>query len=72
MADIATAWTCGELALRQVQEPRTRFFDGLTTCTSEAQSRCRHKLQALAEALTITSPEAHQLAPHVDPMGASV
>ena len=66
-----TANTCLQTTAK-VQEKMTRFFDGLTNRTSEAQSRCRRKLQALAEALTITSPEAHQQSPHVDPIGVSV
>jgi len=66
-----TANTCLQTTAK-VQEKMTRFFDGLTNRTSEAQSRCRRKLQALAEALTITSPEAHQQSPHVDPLGVSV
>jgi len=66
-----TANTC--LATKaKVQEQMTHFFDGLTTRTAEAQSRCRRKLQALAEALTVTLPEAHQQTSHVDPIGASV
>jgi transposase len=66
-----TAHTClGTKA--KVQEQMTQFFDGLTTRTAEVQSRCRRTLQALAEAVTVTSPEAHQQAPHVDLIGASV
>ena len=55
-----------------VQQAMQRFFAGLTTRTTEVQSRCRRKLQALAEAVAIPSPESHQEAPHVDPIGASV
>ncbi len=35
-----------------VQEQVGRFFDGLTSRTAEVKTRCRTKLQALAEALT--------------------
>ncbi len=58
-----TANTClGTKA--QVQEQMAQFFAGLASRTVEAQSRCRRKLQALAE--------AHLQAPHVDLIGASV
>ena len=66
-----TANTCLDTKAK-VQENMTRFCDGLTTRTSEAKSRCRRKLQALAEALTSMSSEAHQQSPHVEPIGASV
>ena len=56
----------------QVQAKMTHFFDGLATRTAEVQSRCRRTLQALAEGITVMSPEAHQQASHVDLIGASV
>jgi len=66
-----TANTClGTKA--KVQEQMTRFFDGLTTRTAEVQSRCRSKLQALAEAVTTAAPELTQEVSHVDPICASV
>jgi transposase len=55
-----------------VQEKMTQFFAGLPRRTAEVQSRCRRKLQPLAEALpapTSVSPDAML---HVDPIGASV
>jgi len=65
-----TANTClGTTA--QVQEQLQRFFDGLSARTAEVQSRCRRKLQALAEAVPVPSPEGRQT-PHVDLIGASV
>jgi len=64
-----TANTClGTKA--KVQEKMAQFFDGLPDRTTEVQSRCRRKLQALAEALT-APPESHQDVPHVDLIGAS-
>jgi len=66
-----TANTClGTKA--KVQERMAHFFDGLAGRTAEVQSRCRRKLQALAETVILTSPEAHQHAPRVDLIGASV
>jgi len=66
-----TANTClGTKA--KVQERMAHFFDGLADRTAEVQSRCRRKPQALAETVILTSPEAHQHAPHVDLIGASV
>lgn len=66
-----TANTClGSKAA--VQERMQRFFAGLPTRIAEVQSRCRRKLQALAEALPLPSPDAHQEAPYVDLIGASV
>jgi len=55
-----------------VQEQMAQFFAGLPDRTAEVRSRCRRKLQALAEALLIPSPESHQETHHVDPIGASV
>ena len=55
-----------------VQERMQRFFAGLPGRASEVKSRCRRKLQALAEALAGPSPESHQEAPYVDPISASV
>ncbi len=54
------------------QEKITRFFAGLPTRTAEVQSRCRRKLQALAEALAAPVPESPHDLLHVDPIGASV
>jgi len=66
-----TANTClGTKA--QVQEKMAHFFAGLTTRTAEVQSRCRRKLQALAETVSLPVPASHQQALHVDPIGASV
>ncbi len=66
-----TANTClGTKA--KVQEQMGQFFDGLTSRTAEVQSRCRRKLQSLAEAVTVASPEAHQGTLHVALIGASV
>jgi transposase len=56
----------------KVQERMAHFFDGLTSRTAEVQSRCRRKLQALAEAVIVPSPGSHQGPLHVDPIGASV
>lgn len=55
-----------------VQKRKQRFFAGLTARVTEVQSRCRRKLQALAEALAAPSPEPHPAALHGDPIGASV
>jgi transposase len=55
-----------------VQAKMQEFFAGLTTRTTEVQSRCRRTLQALAEALADPSPESHPQSLHVDPIGASV
>jgi len=66
-----TANTClGSKAA--VQEQMQRFFAGLSDRTAEVQSRCRRKLQALAEALAAPVPESKHPALHVDPIGASV
>jgi len=66
-----TANTClGSKAA--VQEQMQRFFAGLPTRVAEVQSRCRRKLQALAEALAAPVPESNHEALHVDPIGASV
>ncbi len=55
-----------------VQERMQQFFAGLPARTAEVQSRCRRKLQALAEALVVPSLESHPETTHVDPIGASV
>ncbi len=55
-----------------VQEQMRQFFAGLPARVAEVQSRCRRKLQALAEALAVPSPESHPESHHVDPIGASV
>jgi len=47
----------------KVQEKMAHFFDGLKDRTAEVRSRCRRKLQALAETVNLTSPAAHQHAP---------
>jgi len=66
-----TANTC--LRTKAVlQERMQQFFAGLPARVAEVQSRCRRKLQALAEALVVPSLETHQETPHVDPIGASV
>ena len=66
-----TANTCLGTKAR-VQEQLQRFFAGLSARIPEVQSRCRRKRQALAAALFMPSPESHQEAPPVDPIGASV
>ncbi len=66
-----TANTCLGTKAR-VQERMAAFFAGLSGRTAEVRSRCRRKLQALAETVNLTSPEAHQQAPHVDLIGALV
>ncbi len=48
-----------------------QFFAGLATRTAEIQSRCRHKLHVLAEAVVAASPESLPEALHTDPIGAS-
>ncbi len=54
-----TANTClGSKAA--VQEQMQRFFVGLSARTAEVQSRCRRKLQALAEALVVPAAESPQ------------
>jgi transposase len=55
-----------------VQERMARFFAGLPSRTTEVRSRCRRKLQALAEAVVVPAPPSHPEALHVDPIGASV
>jgi hypothetical protein len=35
------------------------FFAGLTARTAEVRSRCRRKLQVLAQAIVIPEPESH-------------
>lgn len=55
-----------------VQERMGAFFAGLAGRAAEVRSRCRTKLQSLAEALAVPSPESHPEALHVDPIGASV
>jgi len=66
-----TANTClGTKA--QAQEKMALFFVGLTTRTAEVQSRCRRKLRALAETVSVPTPESHQEALHVVLIGASV
>ncbi len=66
-----TANTCLGTKAR-VQEKMAQFLDGLTTRPAAVQSRCRRKLQALAEAVAAPSPQSHRETPHVDPIGASV
>jgi transposase len=66
-----TANTClGTKA--KVQEKLEAFFAGLTTRTAEAQTRCRTKLQALAEAVPLGLPEPPDEVTHVDLTCASV
>jgi transposase len=55
-----------------VQERMQRFFAGLPARIPEVRSRCRRKLQALAEVLSLPASESHQEASHVDLIGASV
>ena len=55
-----------------VQEKMGAFFAGLTTRTAEVQSRCRTKLQALAEELVPAPPDHALGAHHVDPTCALV
>jgi len=66
-----TANTClGTKA--KVQEQMSHFFDGLKDRNAEVRSRCRRKLQALAETAIPTPTEPQQQAPHVVLIGASV
>ena len=66
-----TANTClGTKA--KVQEALAHVLDGLADRTAEVQSRCRRKLQALAEALPVPSPASQREVLHVDSIGASV
>lgn len=55
-----------------VQERMQQFFADFAVRTAEVQSRCRRKLQALAEEVPITPPETPPHAPCVVPIGASV
>ena len=66
-----TANTCLGTQAR-VQEKVAQFFDGLQTRTAEVQSRCRTKLQALAEELVPAPPDHTLGAHHVDPTCALV
>jgi transposase len=54
------------------QEKMGAFFAALTTRTAEVQSRCRTKLQALAEELVPAPPDHALGAHHVDPTCALV
>jgi transposase len=66
-----TANTClGTKA--KVQERMAHFFAGLADRTAEVQSRCRRKLQALAEAVAEPAPASLQEADHVVLTCASV
>jgi transposase len=66
-----TGNTClGTKAL--VQEKMAQFFAGLTARTAEVQTRCRTKLQALAEALPAPAPDPSRAMPHVDSICALV
>jgi len=55
-----------------VQEKMAHFFDGLKGRTAEVQSRCRTKLQALAQELVLAAPGQALVAHHVDPTCALV
>jgi transposase len=66
-----TANTClGTTA--QVQERMGQFFAGLTARTAEVKTRCRTKLQALAEALPVVATHPDHEIPHVDSICALV
>jgi len=66
-----TANTClGTKA--KVQERMAHFFAGLADRTAEVQSRCRRKLQALAEEVAGPAPASRQEADHVVLTCASV
>lgn len=66
-----TGNTClGTKAL--VQEKMAAFFAGLATRTAEVQTRCRTKLQALAETLPAPDLDTAQVIPHGDSICASV
>ncbi len=66
-----TANTClGTKA--KVQEKVAQLFEGLHTRTAEVQSRCRTKLQALAEESARATPDQAAGAHHVDPTCALV
>ena len=54
------------------QEKLAHFFEGLKDRTAEVQSRCRSKLQALAEELPPARLAQAPAALHVDPTRASV
>ena len=56
----------------RAQEQLEACFAGLTTRTAEVQSRCRTKLQALAEAVPLGLPELPDEITHVDLTCASV
>ncbi len=55
-----------------VHEQMTRFFAGLATRTAEVATRCRTKLQALAEAVPAPVPDPDHAPPHVEPICALV
>src|SRR5215213_5603814 len=55
-----------------VQEKMGAFFAGLSERTAEVQSRCRTKLQALAEEVPPAPPDQALAAHHVDPTCALV
>ena len=55
-----------------VQEQVAHFFDGLKSRTEEVNTRCRTKLQKLAEALPAAAAEAPAGAGHVVLTCASV
>jgi transposase len=66
-----TSNTClGTKAL--VQEKMAEFFAGLTARTAEVQTRCRTKLQALADALPAPHLDTVQVIPHGDSICALV
>jgi transposase len=69
--DEATANTCLGTKAR-VQERVTQFFAGLKDRTAEVRSRCRTKLQALAEEPAPATPAQAPVAHHVDLTCASV
>ncbi len=66
-----TANTCLGTAA-QVHEKMGAFFASLAERTAEVQSRCRTKLQALAEALPAPLAAPEHAASHVDPICALV
>ncbi len=66
-----TANTCLGTKAR-VQEEMTHFFAGLSDRTAEVQSRCRRKLQALAEGIAGPAPAPQQETDHVVLTCASV
>ena len=71
-SDIAGALTRWGLDAGDVQERRARLFAGLLSRTLTGRTRCRRKVQTLAEAVAVPAPGSPPATLHVDPIGASV